>query len=146
MRGHISTLLNGRHRKARSGAVVEKKEIAKYKQMYEQLNKKARSLYEENESIKKLAKLALDDKLAKKAAKKQLSEEQKRCRRKKQISWNKNVTEYLSIEEYEKENNEYSSDNNDDDEEEEEGEREKYMRKNNRKRKQQRDFSKKLKK
>ena len=52
-------------------AEADKKEIVEYKQMYEQLNKKARLLYEENKSVKKLAKLPLDDKFARKVAKKQ---------------------------------------------------------------------------
>ena len=113
-------------------AEADKDEIVEYKQMHEQLNKKARLLYEENKSIKKLAKLPLDDKFARKVAKKQLLEEEKHRRRKNQFSWSRNISEYFSREKYEEENHKYSSDHDD----EEEEEREKYMRQNDRKRKQ----------
>ena len=64
--------------------------------------------------------MPLDDKLARKVAKKQLLEEEKRCiRKKKQFSWDKNITEYPSSEEYEEENHKYSGDNEDDEEEKE---------------------------
>ena len=61
-----------------------------------------------------------DDKLARKVAKKQLLEEEKHCQRKKQISWNKNITEYPSSEEYEEENHKHSNENNDNEDDDDE--------------------------
>ena len=68
VRGHISTLLNSTMvdiEKLEKPVEVDKKEIAKYKQMYEQLNKKARLLYKENESIKKQSCLQMINSLEK---------------------------------------------------------------------------------
>ena len=56
VRGHISTILNSTmadREKLKKQAKADKTEITKYMyEMYKQLNKTARLLYEENESIK----------------------------------------------------------------------------------------------
>ena len=51
-------------------AELDKKEIAKYRQMYESQNKQGKLHHQENENLKKLANMPLDNALARKVIKK----------------------------------------------------------------------------
>ena len=51
-------------------AELDKKEIAKYRQMYESQNKQGKLHHQENENLKKLANMPLDNALARKVTKK----------------------------------------------------------------------------